>query len=122
MPSYLNSRLLGSVTIGYIEPRTHYLGNWRSRVGFSESGPFTMLSKSPLHALLRSLLSINSSFKIPLIQETKHATLGPSRKEARASKESPGPRSRKVCREVRLNDWAFFVFFCLGLYALRFRV
>ena len=27
-PSYLNSGLLGYVTIGYIEPRTHYLGNW----------------------------------------------------------------------------------------------
>ena len=31
-PSYLNSRLLGYVTIGYIEPRTHYLGNWSPRV------------------------------------------------------------------------------------------
>ena len=31
-PSYLNSRLLGYVItgiIGYIEPRTHDLGNWR---------------------------------------------------------------------------------------------
>ena len=27
-PSYLNSRLPGYVTIGDIEPRTHYLGNW----------------------------------------------------------------------------------------------
>ena len=27
-PNYLNSRLPGYVTIGYIEPRTHYLGNW----------------------------------------------------------------------------------------------
>ena len=27
-PSYLNSRLLGYVTIGYIEPSSHYLGNW----------------------------------------------------------------------------------------------
>ena len=26
-PSYLNSRLLGYVTIGYIDRRTHYLGN-----------------------------------------------------------------------------------------------
>ena len=26
--SYLNSRLLDYVTIGYIEPRSHYLGNW----------------------------------------------------------------------------------------------
>ena len=26
-PSYLNSRLLGCVTIGYIEPTSHYLGN-----------------------------------------------------------------------------------------------
>ena len=30
-PSYLNSRLLGFVPIGYIEPRTHYLGNWSPR-------------------------------------------------------------------------------------------
>ena len=30
-PSYLNSRLLGYVTIGYREPRTHYLGNWSPR-------------------------------------------------------------------------------------------
>ena len=27
-PSYLNSRFLAFVTIGNIEPRTHYLGNW----------------------------------------------------------------------------------------------
>ena len=26
--SYLNSRLLDYVTIGYIEPSSHYLGNW----------------------------------------------------------------------------------------------
>ena len=31
-PRYLNSRLLGCVTIGYIEPRTHYLGKWSPRV------------------------------------------------------------------------------------------
>ena len=31
-PSYLNSRLLGYVTIGYIEPSSHYLGNWSPRV------------------------------------------------------------------------------------------
>ena len=30
-PSYLNSRLLDNVAIGYIEPRTHYLGNWSPR-------------------------------------------------------------------------------------------
>ena len=26
--SYLNTRLRGYVTRGYIEPRTHYVGNW----------------------------------------------------------------------------------------------
>ena len=31
-PSYLNSRLLGYVTIGYIELSSHYLGNWSPRV------------------------------------------------------------------------------------------
>ena len=31
-PSFLNSRLLGYVTIGYIEPSSHYLGNWCPRV------------------------------------------------------------------------------------------
>ena len=31
-PSYLNSKLLAYVTIGYIEPRTHYLGNWSPKV------------------------------------------------------------------------------------------
>ena len=31
-PSYLNSRLLGYVTIGYIEPSSQYLGNWSPRV------------------------------------------------------------------------------------------
>ena len=31
-PTYLHSRLLGYVTIGYVEPRTHYLGNWSPRV------------------------------------------------------------------------------------------
>ena len=30
-PSYPNSRLLGYVSIGYIEPRTHDLGNWSPR-------------------------------------------------------------------------------------------
>ena len=28
LPVNLNSRLLGYVTIEYVEPRTHYLGNW----------------------------------------------------------------------------------------------
>ena len=36
-PSYLNSRLLGNVTIGYIEPSSHYLGNWSARVNNSET-------------------------------------------------------------------------------------
>ena len=27
-PSHLNTRLLRYVTIGYIEPRTHFFGNW----------------------------------------------------------------------------------------------
>ena len=31
-PGYLNSRLLGCVTIGYLEPSSHYLGNWSPRV------------------------------------------------------------------------------------------
>ena len=31
-PSYLSSRLLGYVTIGYIEPSSHYLGYWSPRV------------------------------------------------------------------------------------------
>ena len=31
-PSDSNSRLLGYVTIGYIEPSSHYLGNWSPRV------------------------------------------------------------------------------------------
>ena len=30
-PSYLNSRLLGYVTIRYVEPSSHYLGNWSPR-------------------------------------------------------------------------------------------
>ena len=30
--SYLSSRLLGYVTIGYIVPSSHYLGNWSPRV------------------------------------------------------------------------------------------
>ena len=30
-PSYLNSRLLGYVPIGYIEPSSHYFGNWSHR-------------------------------------------------------------------------------------------
>ena len=32
-PSYLNSRLLGYVTIGYIEPRIHYLGTVTGELG-----------------------------------------------------------------------------------------
>ena len=31
-PSYLNSSLLGYVTVGYIVPSSHYLGNWSPRV------------------------------------------------------------------------------------------
>ena len=34
-PSYLNSRLLGYVTTGYIEPSSHSLGNWSPRVIFT---------------------------------------------------------------------------------------
>ena len=34
-PSYLNSRLLGCVTIGYVEPSSHYLGNWSPRGSYS---------------------------------------------------------------------------------------
>ena len=34
-PSYLNSRLLGYVTMGYIEASSHYLGNWSPREGKS---------------------------------------------------------------------------------------
>ena len=34
-PSHLNNRLLGNVTIGNIEPRTHYLGNWSPRPFFN---------------------------------------------------------------------------------------
>ena len=30
-PSYRNSRLLGYVAIGYIEPRYQYLGDWSPR-------------------------------------------------------------------------------------------
>ena len=30
-PSYLNNKFLGHLTIEYIEPRTHYLGNWSPR-------------------------------------------------------------------------------------------
>ena len=30
-PSYLNSRLLGYVTIGYAEPSSHHLGDWGPR-------------------------------------------------------------------------------------------
>ena len=33
-PSYLNSGLLGCVTIGYIEPSSHSLGNWSPRVQY----------------------------------------------------------------------------------------
>ena len=32
-PRYPNSRLLGYVTVVYIEPMSHYLGNWSVRVG-----------------------------------------------------------------------------------------
>ena len=38
-PSYLNSRLLGYVTIGYVEPGTHYVGNWSPRVRFKLREP-----------------------------------------------------------------------------------
>ena len=31
-PSYPNGRLRGYGTIGYMEARTHYLGNWSPRV------------------------------------------------------------------------------------------
>ena len=33
-PGYLNSRLLGHKTIGYIEARTQYLGTWSPSVWF----------------------------------------------------------------------------------------
>ena len=31
-PSHLNSRLLGHVAIGHLEPSSQYLGNWSPRV------------------------------------------------------------------------------------------
>ena len=34
-PSCLNSRLLGNVTVGHTEPRTHVLGNWRPEKGYA---------------------------------------------------------------------------------------
>ena len=34
-PSFLKSRLLGYATIGYIEPRTHYSGDWSPEVLYS---------------------------------------------------------------------------------------
>ena len=33
-PTYLNSRLLGYVTTGYIGPSSHYLGNWSPRARY----------------------------------------------------------------------------------------
>ena len=38
-PNYLNSRLLGYVTIGYMEPSSHYLGNWSPRAKHSDGEP-----------------------------------------------------------------------------------
>ena len=54
-PSYLNSGLLGYVTIGYLGPRTHYLGNWspkdlqRHTIANPES--FTASASDPLGTL-----------------------------------------------------------------------
>ena len=48
-PSYLNSRLLGYVTTGYIEPRTHDLGNWSPRLVHSRSN----MNKARRHPLTR---------------------------------------------------------------------
>ena len=36
-PSYLSSRLVGYVTIGYIEPSSHDLANWSPRVKEKEN-------------------------------------------------------------------------------------
>ena len=44
-PSYLKSRLLSYVTIGYIEPRTHYLGDQEPRE--LRSTPNTEFETSP---------------------------------------------------------------------------
>ena len=48
-PSCLNSRPLGYVPIGYIEPRTRYLGNWSPRANFShmKSLVLTALASEP---------------------------------------------------------------------------
>ena len=52
-PSYLNSRLLGCVTIGYKEPRTHYLGHWEperitmARKSCSRKRPRLFLERAP---------------------------------------------------------------------------
>ena len=46
-PSYLTSRLMGYVTRGYIEPRTHYVGNWSPREGFKVYGSrFSLVARS----------------------------------------------------------------------------
>ena len=48
-PSYLYSSFLGYVTTGYIEPRTHDLGNWSPRVVHSRSN----MNKARRHPLTR---------------------------------------------------------------------
>ena len=42
-PSYLNSRLQGYETLGYLEPRNHYLGNWRTLVIISAILPVLII-------------------------------------------------------------------------------
>ena len=54
-PSYLNSRLLGYVTIGDIVPSSHYLGNWSPRVSFLDPQSRYHNSPKPLKQQLTGL-------------------------------------------------------------------
>ena len=78
-PSYLNGRLLGYVTIGNIEPRTHYLGNWSPREMFSD------VASAPISACLSREILRACVFR-------ELATLGQVRRMYSYDDAEPDPR------------------------------
>ena len=58
-PSYLNRRLLGCVPIGYVEPSSHYLGNWKPQ-GEVKLGPTSNPTAPEIGSYMAKCLCFNA--------------------------------------------------------------
>ena len=65
-PSNLNNRLLGYVTIGYIEPSSHYFGNWSPREKLCHKAVSKLVTKKSVNKKLGATMRDAQSMK-PLL-------------------------------------------------------